>query len=199
MEIGNKIKDIKKNNNNRFNNKKKKNFRGKKMVKEDIPEHIKSKVLDISNMTSPEAISGYLEERRKKFPTKKNIEIKDEERKLRIERGELIDIPQKAQGNKRKREDRNDNRARKRFKKICKYWRQGRCNSGENCRFLHDYVQSQPATEEVILRKILTKNIEYENQAILQCIHFIVSNNFLQKKPEPTQNNEEKPLEELNN
>jgi len=179
--------------NPRYN--KKKNFKGgrKKIVKEEIPEHIKNKVLEITNMTTPEAIDLYIEERSKKFPTKKNIEQKDKERQLRVERGELIDIPSNQGGNKRKRknEDQENNRNKKRFRKICKYWRQGRCNAGENCKFIHDYVPSRPATEEILLKKLLSKNIEYENQAILQCIHFILSNNFLQPKTQETTNNQE--------
>jgi len=170
-----------KKNNNRYNNKQK-NFKGgrKKLIKEEIPEHIKSRVADITNMTTPEAINSYIEERKKKFPTKTNIETKEKEKQLRIERGELVDIPKTNQRNKRRRDNDENDGNKKRFKKICKYWRQGRCNSGENCKFIHDYVPSRPAIEEVLLRKLLSKDIEFENQAILQCTHFILSNNFLQ-------------------
>jgi len=112
------------------------------------------------------------------------LKKKEKDKQLRIERGELIEIPPTEPGRnnkKRRREDRNDNHLdKKRYKKTCKYWKQGRCNAEQNCKFIHDYFQSRPASEMILYKKLLSKTINFEQQSIVQCIHFIVSNNFLQ-------------------
>jgi len=56
-----------------------------------IPSHIQKKVQE--KLTTPEEILKFREERRSRYPTKQNIQQKIEERQQRLERGELLDIP----------------------------------------------------------------------------------------------------------
>jgi len=56
-----------------------------------IPSYIQMKVQQ--KLETPEQILQFREERRSRYPTKENIQQKFEERQQRIERGELLDLP----------------------------------------------------------------------------------------------------------
>jgi hypothetical protein len=56
-----------------------------------IPPHIQMKVQQ--KLETPEQIIAWREERRARYPTRANIQQKNEERQQRIERGELVDLP----------------------------------------------------------------------------------------------------------
>lgn len=91
----------------------------------------------------------------------------------------------------------------KRKRPVCKYWRQGHCNKGEQCSFSHandtekqerprPEKQKRPATTapskpgpKTLLSQFLQSEISKENQLILQCLRYIVQRDFL--KPQTSQ------------
>lgn len=114
----------------------------------------------------------------------------------------------------------------KRKRPVCKYWKQGKCNKGEQCTFSHANENNnnsnngergertrrgaQPAVAfkparrntqaqqqqqqqappppnkpgpKTLLSQFLQSEISKENKIILQCLRFIVNNNFLAPTP----------------
>lgn len=101
---------------------------------------------------------------------------------------------------------RNNSRA-KRKRPVCKYWRQGHCNKGEQCTFSHanepekpersrpqNQRKSTPAAPskpgpQTLLSQFLQSEISKEHKLILQCLRFIVQNDFFKSnisKPQHT-------------
>eukprot|EP01129_Flabellula_baltica_P015457 TRINITY_DN7889_c0_g1_i1.p1 TRINITY_DN7889_c0_g1~~TRINITY_DN7889_c0_g1_i1.p1 ORF type:complete len:390 (+),score=96.85 TRINITY_DN7889_c0_g1_i1:42-1172(+) len=181
--------------NNKQNRKGKNNRGGGKNNKKDgIPEHIRAKLAEIDQMQSPEEIERYIAERRMRYPTRENIKKKEEKLKAMEERGEVSDISEFRSKKKRKRESQGDSNKRT---KMCRFYLQDRCKSGESCRFSHDYKPpKRNFLESNIYTQLHAKAVAFEKQSLLQCIHYIISNNFLQDPKDSvaegaTENNEE--------
>ncbi|KAI9145138.1 hypothetical protein BKA69DRAFT_1122063 [Paraphysoderma sedebokerense] len=214
-------------------------------------------------LDTPEEIAKWREERKRNYPTDKNIEKKKTEEQKRIERGELP----RQDGKKRKNKfDRSGSGSDKRRKvneiqdevqrqpesqpiptalasistyadspktpnsdsdsdidperdaisskppselqskmteesakkntRICKHWRKtGNCRFGENCKFRHDpgvkSTQSSSSSNQStsttllhrrppLLQSLLQKEIRIEKSQLLQCIRFILRNQFFE-------------------
>lgn len=99
----------------------------------------------------------------------------------------------------------------KRKRPVCKYWRQGHCNKGEQCSFSHANDTEKPERgrpekqkrnaptapskpgPQTLLSQFLQSEISKEHQLILQCLRHIVQNNFLKpnsSQPIPTPSTE---------
>jgi hypothetical protein len=80
-------------------------------------------------------------------------------------------------------------------KRLCKFFVNGRCLKGERCTFLHDprlqkrprrgggsySFSSFPLSKESLLEKLLRSEMAHEHHVILQCLKYIVQNNFFQE------------------
>lgn len=84
----------------------------------------------------------------------------------------------------------------KRKRPVCKYWRQGHCNKGEQCSFSHANDTERPERgrpekqkrntptapskpgPQTLLSQFLQSEISKEHQLILQCLRYIVQNDF---------------------
>ncbi|KAI8984525.1 hypothetical protein BDF20DRAFT_860386 [Mycotypha africana] len=76
-------------------------------------------------------------------------------------------------------------------RKRCKWFALGRCKKGDQCTFLHqkpEHKKNQPPQPKSavtfkrrpnLLYKLLEKEIRQEKSAILQCLRYIVDNNYL--------------------
>ena len=123
-------------------------------------------------LDTPEAIEKWRAERRKNWPSAKNMQRKEEEKKDMIDRGELRDdekneIGLKGVSNKRKIGNRNDNRNRKHNKKK-RNNKKSKLSTNNNA---------------TLLERLLKKSIEKEQSAILQCFKLFVDNDFYRPKP----------------
>lgn len=66
--------------------------KGPKIDLSEVPLHIQQKLKALSELDTPEALAAYIEDRRRNFPTKETVKARDEERKEREQRGELLEI-----------------------------------------------------------------------------------------------------------
>jgi hypothetical protein len=100
--------------------------------------------------TLSETDRQYIEMRKKRFPNKEKSHLEKLEREKREARGELVDIPNFKEMNSKVKPSK---RARKRPKK-------------------------DNSDGDSLLKKLFTNTVISENVAILQCIRYIVANNF---------------------
>ena len=158
-------------------NSKKNNDNGKKNKKSITnndgcgkPIHIPSKYRP-PKLDTPEAIEKWRAERRKNWPSAKNIERKNEEKKKMAERGELREdekneVGLKGVSNKRSRGGNKDKSNRK-------------YNDNKRNKKKSKLATNNNAT---LLEKLLKKSIEKEESAILQCFKLFVDNDFYRNK-----------------
>lgn len=147
---------------------------------------------NMANLETPEEIAKYIEERKRKFPTRERIEMKRKEEEEK--RKEMIN------------NDNNPENKSTKKRKPCIYFRKGNCRFGDNCSFQHIkkrqrsnnfddsdddsddiYPKSRsklrkpkPVSPSELIQNMIKPAQMKEMKAILQCIHFIVENNFLQ-------------------
>lgn len=188
-------------------------------------------LLHVNNMfaklSTPEDIAKYREERKKRFPTlarakaaaataassssssatntttDQDTSVDDGEPRASSSKGTEPPsdplLPADAQAQTASRT--------KRKRAVCKYWKQGNCNKGDNCAYSHA-VEMEPKSKRPknteapntgrhrssvpskdasagknLLSRFLESEISKENKIILQCLRYIVSNNFLQPSP----------------
>lgn len=139
-------------------------------------------------LETPEEIAKYIEERKKRFPTRERIEQKKKEEE---EKKKLMNDTDKISTKK---------------KKPCIYFKKGNCRFGDECSFQHikkrqrpnnfddsdedseDFYpksrnklrKPKPVSSSKLIQNIVKTAEMKEIKAILQCIHFIVERNFLQ-------------------
>ncbi|KAI9361639.1 WD40-repeat-containing domain protein [Zopfochytrium polystomum] len=128
----------------------------------------------------PEEIARWIEQRKKNYPTDANIARKKVESEER-ERLGMTRSDAKTDG---------DISGKKAGQAMCKYFLKGRCTNGANCRFSHESqrnVQTADATKtkprqtfrgkrQNLRKMLLASQIRWENQVLLQCIRYIVTN-----------------------
>lgn len=145
----------------------------------------------LTKLETPEEIEKYREERRKRFPTKASIEAK---------KVLQPDDNNKGAGSKVEKTS-------KKKKRLCKYFKMGNCKKGEDCLFSHQMKRPknedeeendddlpvhvkrklrrpQPVDPNTLLSNIVQVAQKKERRAILQCIAYIVSNNFFNPNSE---------------
>jgi hypothetical protein len=134
------------------------------------PNYIPSKYRP-PKLDTPEAIEKWRAERRKNWPSAKNIQRKTEETKKMAERGELREdekheVGLKGVSNKTSRGGNKDKRNRK-------------YNDNKRNKKKSKLATNSNAT---LLEKLLKKSIEKEESAILQCFKLFVDNDFYRNK-----------------
>lgn len=140
----------------------------------------------LTKLETPEQIEKYREERRKRFPTKANIEAK------------------KGDDDSKSLLNNNANKNSKKKRRLCKYFKFGKCKKGDDCPFSHQVKRQKqsdnddeeeddddlpvhvkrklrrpkPVDSSLLLENIVKASQQKERKAILQCISYIVANNF---------------------
>jgi len=134
----------------------------------------------LGNLELPDELNKYRDERKKNFPTKENADKKSEVEQDKIERRELLttkDFRRDKRGFKKNR-NKNRNHSRQNDESLQK-----------------DEEGSSPVSsrkakpgcsvfrrKETLLEKLLVSEIRHERNKLLQCINYIVKNNFFDKK-----------------
>jgi len=136
---------------------------------------------------SPEEIANYLKERAKHYPTRTNLERKEREKRERLEKlAELRKLDPTKEGHQQESGQDNDLRRRGRFQRGGKFQRGGFQRYGKrkfSSRDQHDndrkgksgnlHLKATP-----LLQKLLSKEMEEEQDVILECLSYFVKNNF---------------------
>ncbi|KAI8889322.1 hypothetical protein K501DRAFT_329381 [Backusella circina FSU 941] len=179
-------------------------------------------------INTPEELASWIEARKKNWPSKMNIERKQQEEAEKRARGE-ISIHEKRKNT----EDHNSSQKRlkttanentlvaaaynsdsdsddvmdperdavtskdptsighlslpvehTRKKRVCKYFLKGKCDKGDQCKFLHEKPppkskQQTTHKKSSLLFKLLEKEMKQEKSVILQCLRYIADNDFL--------------------
>ena len=120
------------------------------------------RIIEARKCETKESINAYIEERKSRYPTKKNIDKKREIINVKTKRGQLLSINEKIM----KFQDDTGNK-----------------KTPSVLRFL-----KTPRFDQNIVRKVLSKEIEQEYSAILQCFRYIIKTNFLQNDDEANSN-----------
>jgi hypothetical protein len=104
----------------------------------------------------------------------------------KIERGDVIeeiDFPKKRKSNEILPSTAYTVPKKKR--KICSFFQKGRCKKGEDCAFTHELLDTFPAellpikkVPKTLLEKLNESDVRNDRNTILQCIRYIVKNNF---------------------
>lgn len=138
-------------------------------------------------LQTEEDIKKWIEERKRKWPTRKNIELKQ---KLRAESQRATD---KGTGVKREAPDVLGGKAKtKRAKPICRFFQStGKCKFGSRCRNVHEQLQTDRGTKIISDRPVKipqrfkfesnlksggTENTRSLYQMLLQREHFVNEN-----------------------
>jgi FMR1-interacting protein 1 (NUFIP1) len=141
-----------------------------------------------AKLETPEQIAAWIAERKKRYPTAKRKQEKDEHDKQRRERGELVPGGENSKAAKSTRSK----------GRPCRYYSAGNCMKGDACTFTHDVSTSSqsstgvpkrkgvkrnglfmPAPVTSLLRQLLSAEVRRDNAIILQCFRFIANNGFL--------------------
>ena len=117
---------------------------------------------------SEENLKRWIAERKRKYPTKENVEKKKNKLKQ--------DLPEK--------DPKCETTTRKRGRKLCKYFMKGTCKQGKNCKFEHDESikvirQEKKKRRKLdgnkgLLKALLQKDIGREHEILLQAIRHLV-------------------------
>ena len=151
------------NNNNHHDNKRRK--RQKYPNDGGLTDVQYQSIIEARKNETEQDIKRYIEERKKRFPTKKNIEKKREIIQAKTKRGQLLSINER----------------------IMKYQDDtGRKKTPSVLRFL-----KTPRFDQNIVRKVMQKEINQEYSAILQCFRYIIKSNYLQNDIDLQQNDDE--------
>ncbi|KAI8988840.1 hypothetical protein BDB01DRAFT_833878 [Pilobolus umbonatus] len=157
---------------------------------------------------TPEELAQWIQARKKNWPTQTNIEKKKLEVELKKTQRQSNELKRKADTlvdyGSGSDDDRMDPERdaisskdpdamgyspptnKPRPKKLCIYFKKGHCRNGEMCHFSHEKpkprVKGPPPKKKNrnLLFKLLEKEIQQEKSVILQCIRYIVDNDYLE-------------------
>lgn len=160
---------------NQINNKKKKNKnkKNKNKNKKKLIQQQQNELLNKINIKIPETqedIDAWIAERKKKFPTRKRIEEKEQNLQERQERGAL-DLSDKANKEKRKESKKN-------FFQT---------NSYDKSKPI-EMSAIRPTKIPSLLDKLTQDETRKKHSIILQCFRYFVNHNFLQDGFDPNVN-----------
>ena len=118
---------------------------------------------------SEESVKKWIAERKRKYPTKDNVEKKKKKIKENPEKDPESD---------------SETTTKKRGRKLCKYFMKGTCKQGKNCKFEHDdsikVIRQEKAKRRKLdrnkglLKALLQKDIGREHEILLQAIRHLV-------------------------
>ena len=158
---------------NQIINKKKKNKKNKNKNKKKLIQQQQNELLNKINIKIPETqedIDAWIAERKKKFPTRKRIEEKEQNLQERQERGAL-DLSDKANKEKRKESKKN-------FFQT---------NSYDKSKPI-EMSAIRPTKIPSLLDKLTQDETRKKHSIILQCFRYFVNHNFLQDEFDPNVN-----------
>ena len=130
---------------------------------DDIPERYKN---ELKAGYSPEEIAEWRANRRKRHPSNQHREVTTA----------VIAPASKEKPAKKKRTP---------SKRVCRFFKQGKCQKGDLCTFSHDVqVNKKPTKRNTVKRirlapptlldKLLKREQEKEEEVLLQCIEYLV-------------------------
>ena len=119
---------------------------------------------------SEESVKKWIAERKRKYPTKENVEKK---REVAVSDQ---DDKNSTESTKRKRRNKSP--------KLCKYFLKGTCKQGKKCKFEHDESFKVIREEKLkrrkldrnkgLLKALLQKDIGREHEILLRAVRFLV-------------------------
>jgi hypothetical protein len=152
------------------------------------------------SLDTPEEIEKWIQERKAKYPTDANVEKKKSEKRSNPDTNGTESQSHKKKKQKKENEKVFDQDG----KQVCKFHLKGKCKKGDECTYSHNYAsagsrstddteqqqqqktrqpqvkQTQKPTRSNLLRKLLDDEIQKERKQVLDCIDFIVANNFFE-------------------
>uniref|UniRef100_A0A060T790 ARAD1C26620p n=1 Tax=Blastobotrys adeninivorans TaxID=409370 RepID=A0A060T790_BLAAD len=111
-------------------------------------------------------VEKWIAERKKNWPTAKRIAEKKEE-----------------QGAKANEEDQKQEQTKPTTSKVpCKWYNQGRCLSGANCKFLHQkvYKRFEPPGQKSLYKRLVQNDLDHEDNKVLDFIVYLKENGHLE-------------------
>ena len=130
------------------------------------------KILEARKKENKNEVERYLEQRKRNFPTKSNVEKKREIIATKRRRGQTLSITEKIMNFS----DRTGNQ-----------------KTPSSLRFL-----DTPRFSENIVRRVLKKEIDQEYSAILQCFRYFIKTDFLTKELSDNEDEDDLNVDELN-
>lgn len=156
------VNNVKKPNNNRNNN----NNKRKRNDDNDEESKLRSMKFIKTKEETPEEIEAWIEERRKKFPTRKKVAEQREATKINLE----ARIEKKNEKKEKKARIKKNKQNPTESKKICSFFKKGRCAKGDQCKFVH---QKKPLPPPPVRPPSLLEKV-YFSQFLLHFALFLI-------------------------
>lgn len=150
--------------------------------------------------STPEEVSAWRTARRASFPTATRAASREEDANKLRSAGGVPPTSSSSSLRKRPRDERpmsleaaEDGQVIDKDpvgggRRICKMFRKGECRRGAKCKFSHDLAGQGPAPakkvplsaclERNLLRRLLQKEVEEEENTLLQCLHYICGQQY---------------------
>ena len=105
------------------------------------------------SLESPEEIEKWISERKRKYPTEKNIQLKKDSKEV------LKDLDAKKTCEKPKKSK----------KSTCKFYANGTCKKGDQCKFAHT------SPTDSLLENVFKEDLNHQRKLLLEFINHVVS------------------------
>lgn len=179
-------------------------FHGKKPEKDSQKQHRPDGIVppNAPRINTPEELAAWISARKKNWPTQENQEKKRAEvevKKSRIEKRKadvLVDYGSDSENEIITDKDAVTSKdpsaighislpeEKPKPRRLCMFFKKGFCKYGDQCAFSHEIPKPKPKgpppkkKNRNLLYKLLEKEIRQESSVILQCIRYIVDNDY---------------------
>lgn len=180
--------------------------------------HGKVEIVDVppqyrpGKLETPEEIAKWREERKKNYPTEANIAKKKEEQAAKL----AEERKRKREEEEERRQREGPLSKSSSGPQICSYFARGRCNKGASCRFRHERPAASASASSAnmppepfrslfppaplagpggkrrpLLQALLERDVRKERALLLQCVRYVVANDFFRGVEMPLEKKQE--------